>query len=119
MGEARLSARERRILAEIEEDLGADTGFARALGSGRARRRSRFGSGRLAGPGAALLGPLALVLFVTAVVTEVPALIWSFAAVWVLTLLCFLRLLLRWSHRHLTGDERPRPDEDDRGPSVS
>ncbi|MEV6327794.1 DUF3040 domain-containing protein [Streptomyces sp. NPDC051909] len=113
MDGARLSPRERRILAEIEEDLAADSGFARSLGAGRTRLRARLGSGRFAGPVAALLGPVAVVLLVVAVATGATALVWAFAAAWVLTLLCLLRLLVRWSRRHLTGDERPRPDERD------
>ncbi|MFD5326244.1 DUF3040 domain-containing protein [Streptomyces sp. NPDC127092] len=119
MDGAKLSPRERRILAEIEEDLCTDTGLARALGSGRPRRRFRLGSGTPTGWGAALLAPLAVVLLVTAVATEAPALIWSFAVVWVLTLVCLMRLLLRWSRRHLTGDERPRRDEDDGSPPTT
>ncbi|MCX2181364.1 DUF3040 domain-containing protein [Streptomyces sp. SKN60] len=113
MGGAQLSPRERRILAEIEEDLAADSGFARALGAGRTRLRARLGSGRFAGPAVALLGPMAMVLLVVAVANGATALVWAFAAVWVLTLLCLLRLLVRWSRRHLRGDERPRPDERD------
>ncbi|MFD7976426.1 DUF3040 domain-containing protein [Streptomyces sp. NPDC059071] len=117
MDGAKLSPRERRILAEIEEDLRADTGLARALGAARPRRRFRLVSGSLTAWGAALLAPLAVVLLVTAIATEAPALIWSFAVVWVLTLTCLMRLLLQWSRRHLTGDERPRPDGDDGGMS--
>ncbi|MFJ3903904.1 DUF3040 domain-containing protein [Streptomyces sp. NPDC090025] len=112
MDGAQLSPRERRILAEIEQDLGADTGFVRALGSGRTRLRP--GTGRLLGPATMVLAPVTLILFVMAVAGQHPALVWSFAVAWVLTLVCALRLLLRWSHRHLTGDERPRPDEDER-----
>ncbi|MEU6932433.1 DUF3040 domain-containing protein [Streptomyces sp. NPDC046385] len=113
MDEARLSPRERRILEEIEQSLGADRSLARGLRTGHAGRHGL----RLRRPGGratALLGAVALTLFVTAVATESPALIWAFAAVWVVTLVCLLRLLLDWSHRHLTGAERPRPDEPDR-----
>ncbi|BAU81278.1 hypothetical protein SLA_0323 [Streptomyces laurentii] len=46
-----------------------------------------------------------------AVATGTPGLVWAFVAVWVLTLVFLTRLLLRWSRRHLTGDERPRPDQ--------
>ncbi|WMX48382.1 hypothetical protein RGF97_31235 [Streptomyces roseicoloratus] len=60
---------------------------------------------------------MALLLLVSAVATESPALIWSFAVVWVLILVCLLRLLVRWSRRHLTGDERLRPADDDLGPT--
>ncbi|MFF0433903.1 DUF3040 domain-containing protein [Streptomyces sp. NPDC004327] len=108
---AGLSPRERRILDEIAHDLGADASLARSLG-GRGTR-IRFRGGRLTGPAAVFLGSLALALFVAAVASGSPVLIWVFAAVWALTLVCLLRLLLRWSRRHLTGDERPRPDADD------
>ncbi|XIE77414.1 DUF3040 domain-containing protein [Streptomyces sp. SBR177] len=111
MDGAKLSPRELRILAEIEEDLAADTGFARALGAGRTRLRARLGSGRFAGPAAAFLGPLAIVLLAVAVATGTAAVVWVFAVVWVLTLLCLLRLLMRWSRRHLNGDAQPRSDE--------
>ncbi|MFI8520686.1 DUF3040 domain-containing protein [Streptomyces sp. NPDC085481] len=110
MDEARLSPQERRILAEIEHGLGEDQHLARRLRAGR----PGLGTRRLAtGPVAALLGVAAVTLFVTAVATEAPALIWAFAAVWVLTLVCVLQLLIRWSHRHLSGNERPRPDQED------
>ncbi|MFI8828701.1 DUF3040 domain-containing protein [Streptomyces sp. NPDC053431] len=121
MDGAQLSPRERRILAEIEHELGEDPVFARTLTSGR---RPRFPSrwrasrnvarpprtGRLLRATTFLLGPVAIALFVIAVVTESPVLIWAFALAWVLTLVCLLRLVLRWSRRHLVGDERPRPD---------
>ncbi|MEV7282353.1 DUF3040 domain-containing protein [Streptomyces sp. NPDC093111] len=110
MDEARLSPRERRILEEIEQGLGTDRSFARGLRAGHPGPRLRRPGGRAT----ALLGAVALTLFVTAVATESPPLIWAFAAVWVVTLVCLLRLLLDWSRRHLTGAERPRPDEPDR-----
>ncbi|MFC8277645.1 hypothetical protein ACFUJR_34955 [Streptomyces sp. NPDC057271] len=46
-----------------------------------------------------LLGAVALVVPVLAVVTAEPALIWAFAAVWVITLSGLLRLVVRWSRR--------------------
>ncbi|MEU6977706.1 MULTISPECIES: DUF3040 domain-containing protein [unclassified Streptomyces] len=110
MEEAGLSPRERRILEEIEQGLGADRPLARGLRSGRPGPRFRRPGGRVT----ALLGAVTLTLFVTAVATESPPLIWAFAAVWVVTLVCLLRLLLVWSRRHLTGAERPRPDEPER-----
>lgn len=110
MDEARLSPRERRILEEIEQDLGADRSLARGLRSGRPGLRLRRPGGRAT----AVLGAVALTLFVAAVATESPPLIWAFAAVWALTLVCLIRLLIDWSRRHLTGAERPRPDEPER-----
>ncbi|MFJ3583200.1 hypothetical protein ACIPPS_13345 [Streptomyces sp. NPDC090127] len=139
MDEARLSERERRILAEIERDLSEDVGLERGLRTmGRRRRRLRAGrrkpeaddSGgtpgrRMAGrpalgtaggtpdrtsarPGrrghalavsVALLGLLALGLLVVAVATATTALIWAFAAVWSVTLIGLLCLVVRWSRR--------------------
>ncbi|GAA3398866.1 DUF3040 domain-containing protein [Streptomyces roseoviridis] len=97
-GGARLSPRERRILAEIEHDLGADGSLARTLVAGRPRAET----GRRAVPVAvAVLGPATAVLLVAAVATGSPALLWSFAAAWVLTAVGALHLLLRWSGRRL------------------
>ncbi|MER8047740.1 hypothetical protein [Streptomyces sp. NPDC094032] len=124
MDEARLSPRERRILEEIEQGLGTDRSLARGLRTGHPARWHRHPRPGLHHPGlrfrrpggrvTALLGVAALALFVAAVATESPALIWAFAAVWVVTLVSVLRLLLGWSRRHLTGAERPRPDEPER-----
>ncbi|MGW4162459.1 DUF3040 domain-containing protein [Streptomyces sp. NPDC004788] len=108
---SRLSPRERRILDEIEQDLATDASFARALGT--RRLRIRFRRVRLLGPAAVVFGAAAVALFAAAVATGIPVLMGGFAVVWVLTLVCLLRLLLRWSRRHLTGDERPRPEEMD------
>ncbi|MFJ9576836.1 hypothetical protein ACIRQF_10705 [Streptomyces sp. NPDC101191] len=127
MDGAQLSPRERRILEQIEHDLDEDAALAHTFATGHRTRlrtgrrasatgfgkRRTVGSGRLTGPAAALLGLVAVVLFVSAVATGSAALIWAFAVVWVLTLTCVMRLVLRWSHRHLTGDERPRPDDGD------
>ncbi|MFD7321616.1 hypothetical protein ACFV9D_11115 [Streptomyces sp. NPDC059875] len=113
MDEARLSQRERRILAEIEDALSEDEALERGLRTMRrgrrggrrrqGRRGERAGGGRSAVVGVALLGVVTLGLLALAVATGNPALIWAFAAVWVLTLWCLLRLVIRWS-RHL----RPR-----------
>lgn len=108
MEEARLSQRERRILAEIENDLRKDEPLDRRLRTMRrgtplpkdVARGVRGGVRRhRSGLGVALLGALTLALLVLAVATEAPALIWAFAAVWVLTLCCLLRLVIRWSRR--------------------
>ncbi|MEU6988071.1 hypothetical protein ABZ946_32350 [Streptomyces sp. NPDC046324] len=107
MEEARLSPREQRVLAEIEETLGEDAplerGF-RTMGAEpaghRARKRPGPGpGGRREAMAVTVLGGLALVLLVLAVVTAEPALIWAFAAVWVITLSGLLRLVVRWSRR--------------------
>ncbi|MFD3530738.1 DUF3040 domain-containing protein [Streptomyces sp. NPDC058664] len=102
MDEARLSERERRILAEIEEQLDQDRTLARRLRSTRDRPRPRPATGargRLAALGLGLLCAVTLVLLVLAVATEAPLLIWAFAASWVLTLVLLLRRVVRWSRR--------------------
>ncbi|MGW0121811.1 DUF3040 domain-containing protein [Streptomyces sp. NPDC003327] len=106
MDEARLSARERRVLAEIEEQLERDETLARRLRSMRGGRRPFGGPGsgsRRSGLYVAALGATALTLLVLAVSTEAPALIWAFAGVWVLTLVALLNLVVRWSRRRSSG----------------
>ncbi|MFE5795993.1 DUF3040 domain-containing protein [Streptomyces sp. NPDC056503] len=102
MDEARLSAHERRVLAEIERDLSADERLARHMAGRRPALRPPRSTGR-GGLGAAALGAATLALLVLAVVTSTPALIWAFAAVWVVTLLLLLRLVVRWTRRHVHG----------------
>ncbi|MFB7512630.1 DUF3040 domain-containing protein [Streptomyces sp. NPDC056144] len=105
MDEARLSPRERRVLAEIEEQLQEqDEPLARRLGA--MKRGPRFAvpsmadtRRRLPGLGVTALGLTTLALLVLAVATGAPALIWAFAAVWVLTLIGLLLLVVRWSRR--------------------
>ncbi|MFF5938861.1 hypothetical protein [Streptomyces sp. NPDC012508] len=107
MDRARLSPRERRVLAEIEETLGEDASLERGLRTMSAERAGRRAweqpgpgpGGRREAMAVTLLGGLALVLLVLAVVTAEPALIWAFAAVWVITLSGLLRLVIRWSRR--------------------
>ncbi|MFJ7956863.1 DUF3040 domain-containing protein [Streptomyces sp. NPDC096319] len=108
MDEARLSAHERRVLAEIEEELNRDGALARRL---RTMRRSP----RLPRPSIAaarrhlpslsvsVLAVMTLALLVLGVATEAPAFIWAFAAVWVLTLLVALGLVVRWTRRRAPG----------------
>ncbi|MFI8372324.1 DUF3040 domain-containing protein [Streptomyces sp. NPDC085466] len=104
MDETRLSAYERRVLAEIEEDLSADGGLARRMTGHRpARRLPAPPAGRLGAPAAAVLGAATLTLLVLAVATSAPALIWSFATAWVVTLILLLRLVVRWTRRHAGG----------------
>ncbi|MDT9691336.1 hypothetical protein Q5762_23915 [Streptomyces sp. P9(2023)] len=111
MDEARLSQRERRILAEIEQALSEDVSLERGMRTmSRKRprvRRAAAGAGGAGRPGrrhalalsVSLLGMLTLGLLVLAVATGEPVLIWAFAAAWVLTLTGLLRLVIRWSHR--------------------
>ncbi|MGW0465140.1 hypothetical protein ACWDX6_07710 [Streptomyces sp. NPDC003027] len=122
MEEARLSPRERRILAEIERELREDAPREPGPRTTRRARGQRRGAGqpagthhgrrdrwdrrdrrdRLAALGTALSGALTLALLVSAVVTGAPVLVWAFAAVWVVTLVCLLRLVIHWSTKTRT-----------------
>ncbi|MGW8762677.1 DUF3040 domain-containing protein [Streptomyces sp. NPDC055815] len=104
MDEAGLSAHERRVLAEIEEELDRDESLARRLRTMRRVPRPPVPS--LAGVrrhlpslGVAVLGATTLALLVLAVATEAPVFIWAFAAVWVLTLVATLIRVVRWTRR--------------------
>lgn len=116
MDEARLSAHERRVLAEIEEQLNQqDVSLARSLRTMRRAPRLRVPSiararRHLSSLGVAALGATTLALLVLAVATEAPVLIWTFAAVWVLTLVALLVLVVRWARRR-TAQSRSRTDE--------
>ncbi|MCX5394883.1 DUF3040 domain-containing protein [Streptomyces sp. NPDC006482] len=114
MEEVRLSARERRALAEIEEQLDRDEPLAERLrtmrnGPGLSAPSLSGGRRRLPVLGVAVLGVMALALLVLAVATEVPALIWAFAAVWVLTLVGLLGLVVRWSRRRARNGPAREP----------
>jgi hypothetical protein len=106
--DARLSERERRILDEIEGALRADEPLDRSLSTMRHHQRgpgvTRLGVSKA---GVALLGALTAALLVLAVATGAPALIWAFAAVWVLTLVCLMRLVIRWAKRFSRRNEEP------------
>ncbi|MGW6536951.1 DUF3040 domain-containing protein [Streptomyces sp. NPDC055051] len=106
MDEIRLSAYERRVLAEIEEGLRGDDGLVRRMAGHRSspRRPHATGRRRLA---AAVLAATTMTLLVLAVATSAPALIWAFAAVWVASLVLLLRLAVRWTRRLEAGG---RPD---------
>lgn len=86
--------------------IGQPTGTHRR--DGRDRRGQRDGSDRrdrrdrMAAVGTALSGALALTLLVSAVVTGAPVLVWAFAAVWGVTLVCLLRLVIHWSTKTRT-----------------
>ncbi|MEE1820507.1 hypothetical protein PUR59_36520 [Streptomyces sp. SP18ES09] len=116
MDEARLSARERRVLAEIERELDRDVLLARRMRTMRRLRRPHVpsipgsGSRHVSLGGAAgshllavtvtLLGALTLALLVRGVVTGAPVVIWAFAGVWALNLTGLLLLVVRWTRRH-------------------
>ncbi|MER5741075.1 MULTISPECIES: DUF3040 domain-containing protein [unclassified Streptomyces] len=109
MDEARLSAYERRVLAEIEEDLSADDRLARRMAGRRPSLRPHLPRITVRGGlAAAVFGAATLALLVLAAATSAPALIWGFAAAWVVTLVLLLRLVVRWTRRHGLGG---RPDE--------
>ncbi|MFF6788019.1 DUF3040 domain-containing protein [Streptomyces filamentosus] len=111
MEEARLSAYERRVLAEIEEGLGADTDLVRRMAGRRpSPRLPRPRPAWRGGTAAAVLGAVTLSLLVLAVATSSPGLVWGFAAAWVVTLLLLLRLVVRWARRHAAGQAWP-PDD--------
>ncbi|WP_225804895.1 DUF3040 domain-containing protein [Streptomyces sp. NK15101] len=113
MDEARLSAHERRVLAEIEEQLNRDASLARRLRTMRRTPRLPVPSlararRHLPSLGVLALGVMALTLLVLAVDTEAPALIWAFAAVWALTLVTALFLAVRRVRRRAV---EPRTDK--------
>ncbi|MGW6392955.1 DUF3040 domain-containing protein [Streptomyces sp. NPDC055103] len=108
MDEVRLSARELRALAEIEEQLDQDEPLARRLRTMSRGLRWSVPSAagvrrRLPVLGVVALGLTTVTLLVLAVGTEAPALIWAFAATWVLTLTSLLNLVVRWSRRRTAG----------------
>ncbi|WP_369147768.1 DUF3040 domain-containing protein [Streptomyces sp. R44] len=104
MDEAGLSAYERRVLAEIEEELDRDESLARRLRTMRRAPRPHVPSmaglrRHLSFLGLAVLGATTLALLVLAVVTEAPVLIWAFGAVWLLTLVATLIRVVRRTRR--------------------
>ncbi|MEV8530581.1 DUF3040 domain-containing protein [Streptomyces sp. NPDC051211] len=110
-----LSQRERTILTEIEQDLRADAVLERRL------RTMRRGARPWAGPrgavrahrtgvAAALLACMSFGLFLAAVSTASPALVWAFALTWAGTLACLVTLVRRWCRKLAAALEaRPRP----------
>lgn len=108
-----LSQQEQRILKDIEQELRADQLLDRRLRTLHrgfrpwALRDWRRPQGL--GLWTAFLGLVCAALFVRAVSTSSAALIWAFAAVWVLTLVCLLVLVIRWCRKasasagHKTG----------------
>ncbi|MFG2330820.1 DUF3040 domain-containing protein [Streptomyces sp. NPDC048604] len=101
--DARLSEKERRILDEIEHALRDDEPLERSLSTMRRHGRPGLAGFGVSVTAVVLLGATTLTLLVLAVATEAPVLVWAFAATWVLTLVCLLRLVMRraraWSRR--------------------
>ncbi|MEU8518768.1 DUF3040 domain-containing protein [Streptomyces sp. NPDC048577] len=111
----RLSPRERRVLAEMEEDLRKNVLARDPRKPHRGRRlpvpRARGERRRPSGVVLAVLATAALVLLILGIVTERAGFIWAFTAVWVLTLIWLLRLVIHWTRRlqeRRSGAEGPR-----------
>ncbi|MYS06421.1 DUF3040 domain-containing protein [Streptomyces sp. SID6041] len=99
----KLTQQERKILEGIEQGLRSDASLSRRL---RSLGHTGAGPGRPDGTrGAALrqrlglitgvLGLACLALFVLAALSSSSGPLWLFAAVWVVTAVCLMRLLLR------------------------
>ncbi|MFJ9543327.1 DUF3040 domain-containing protein [Streptomyces sp. NPDC101225] len=87
-----LSDHERIALRHIEAGLGDDRRLVRRMG-----RMERPRPWRLLALSVAMLACASLILAVLGIRTSAPVAIWSFAAVWPLTLLQAFRLLCRTS----------------------
>lgn len=107
-----LSRQEQMILKDIEQDLCSDRLLDRRL------RTLRRGVRPWASPGSSpgtwshrhraglctwALGVACAILLVSAVATSSPALIWAFAAAWVLTLVRLIRFAIGWCRTHDIG----------------
>jgi hypothetical protein len=117
MDGAGLSQRERAILAGIEEQLRADALLDRRLRTMRPGLSFTEAPGGLRGHllsvGTGLAAAVTAVLLVMAASSSKPALIWAFAATWVLTLTGLSLLLCRWSRGFAAGHRgTDRPDGD-------
>ncbi|WP_424216460.1 DUF3742 family protein (plasmid) [Streptomyces sp. BI20] len=103
-----LTARERDLLAVIEEELSrADPGLHRAL---RRMRRKRRRAAALVSFGA----PASVLLLVTAVVRGTLGYVLAFGVVWATTVVCATLLVFRWC-RESAARERERDRDRDRG----
>ncbi|MGW6393239.1 DUF3040 domain-containing protein [Streptomyces sp. NPDC055103] len=97
MDEVRLSPRERRILAEMEETLRQDQTLDRRL---RSMRQGPCGVPRRLLPvGVALAFAAAAVLVGLATTTGRAVYVWAFAGTWVLALSGLTVLVVRWCRR--------------------
>ncbi|WP_405469413.1 DUF3040 domain-containing protein [Streptomyces canus] len=102
MTTGRLPDHEQRILDEVERALRRDRRLDRRLRTGRLRRQpdlSRVTHYRPHVLTVGLLLAVSIALLVTGIVTSRPAVIWTFAAVWPLTLFAVFRLVCRWTER--------------------
>ncbi|MEU4347964.1 hypothetical protein [Streptomyces sp. NPDC023838] len=99
-----LSPQERLLLTEIEQELSQDGVLERRLrtmrrGFGPRLNLRAWTGGHRPALVAWLLCAASMGLFVPAVASSSTGLIWAFAAVWVLTLICVIRLVCRWCSR--------------------
>ncbi|MEU9034468.1 DUF3040 domain-containing protein [Streptomyces sp. NPDC048352] len=90
-----LSDHERMILNDIEGDLRSDVRLDRRLRTLRRGVPPWTGAWSRPGLGTGLLALVCACLFVRAVATGAPGVLWLFAAVWVVTAVCVLRLACR------------------------
>ncbi|MEU6353657.1 DUF3040 domain-containing protein [Streptomyces sp. NPDC047072] len=104
MTTGRLPDHEQRILDDMERALRRDRRLDRRLRTLKVRRRPDLSGpvARVAGYRphpltAAVLLAVSITLMVIGIRTSDPAVIWTFAGVWPLTLFAGFRLLCRWS----------------------
>ncbi|WP_329376508.1 DUF3040 domain-containing protein [Streptomyces sp. NBC_01351] len=102
-----LSQQERMILDDIEAQLRSDQRLDRRLRTLRRGARPWTGSwsdARSPGLGlyTCLLAVACAAAFVRVLSTASPTVLWVFAALWVPTVICGLRLLCRWGSARLT-----------------
>ncbi|MFF5701821.1 DUF3040 domain-containing protein [Streptomyces sp. NPDC012794] len=98
-----LSEHERMILDGIEGDLRSDARLDRRLRTLRRGLGPWSGTWSRQGLWTSLLVLLCASLFVRAVATGSPALLWLFAGVWVLTAVRLLRLGCSWGRRRMNA----------------
>ncbi|WP_430378466.1 DUF3040 domain-containing protein [Streptomyces sp. B1-3] len=102
MATGRLPDHEQRILDEMERALRRDRRLERRMRTHRMRRSpdlSRVTHYRPHLLTVGLLLTVSITLMVLGIVTSRPAVIWTFAALWPLTLFASFRLLCRWTER--------------------
>lgn len=102
MATERLPDHEQRILDEVERALRRDRRLERRLRTHRLRRcpdLSRVSHYRPHVLTVGLLLTASVTLMVLGIVTSRPAVIWTFAALWPLTLFATFRLVCRWTER--------------------
>ncbi|MFF7382016.1 DUF3040 domain-containing protein [Streptomyces griseoluteus] len=98
MKDVRLSAREKRVLAEMERTLGRDPALVRRLQEMRAPLAVPAGRRSRALTTAVIaFAAVSLTLLAVAIAYAHPVLLWVFAGTWLLTLAGLIRLTLRWS----------------------